>query len=285
MSEGKVSPGQDFNPPPAAIWNNMVDAGRAWADGRFNNPANAPTRPRETDVIKIKNTSGALRRKGEILKIDGKAIETVADEQIWLLGKATTADCYFGILKRPVEIAGVESLQVSGVCIALVDITDVDHTRADVAAGEYVLTSSTSGPLEILYQPGSTGEQECVVRFSTAAGSGAPRIRFTILSTDFTVGFGALGCDHVVVLVNHVSCGATGVAVGDEVRVYDPEYCHFNLPIELLVGLSGTATWNKSENYQDGLEYLDYCIADLRAAGCMWMIDTLCCSEEENISG
>jgi len=129
-------------------------------------------------------------------------------------------------------------------------------------------------------QPNLTGEW-----VKPATGSGAPTIRFTILSTDFTVGFGALGCDHVVVLVKHVSCGATGVAVGDEVRVYDPEYCHFNLPIELLVGLSGTATWMKSANYQDGLEYLDYCIADLRAAGCMWMIDTLCCAEEENLNG
>lgn len=118
-----------------------------------------------------------------------------------------------------------------------------------------------------------------------AGGSGAPRIRFTILSADFTVGFGALGCDHVVVIVNHVSCGGTGVAVGDEVRVYDPEYCHFNLPLELLIGLSGTATWMKSENYLVGLDYFDYCIAELRAAGCMWMIDTLCCAEEENLNG
>jgi len=167
MSEGKVSPGQDFNPPPAAIWNNMVDAGRAWADDRLNQPAGLPTRPRETDIIKVKNDCGAARRKGEILKIDGKAIETVADEQIWLLGKAVTADCYFGILKRPAEIAGVESLQVSGVCIALVDIIDAYHTRACAIAGSYVLESSDSGPLEILYTPDGLGEKDCVVRFAT----------------------------------------------------------------------------------------------------------------------
>ncbi len=115
--------------------------------------------------------------------------------------------------------------------------------------------------------------------------SGAPTIRFTILSTAFTVGLGALGCDHVIVRVNHISCGGTGVAVGDEQEVYDPEYCHFNLPIELLVGLSGTATLMKSENYQEGLEYPLECVAELRAGKCMWMIDTLCCSEEEVISG
>ena len=84
--------------------------------------------------------------------------------------------------------------------------------------------------------------------------------------------------------MDHVSCAGTGVAVGDEVNVYDPEYCHFNLPIELLIGLSGTATRYKSENYQPDLDYVLDCLTDLRTAGCMWMIDTLCCSEEEIIS-
>jgi hypothetical protein len=116
-------------------------------------------------------------------------------------------------------------------------------------------------------------------------GGGAPRIRFTILSAAFTVGFGALGCDHVVVQVNHISCGGTGVSVGDEVNVYDPEYCHFNLPIELLVGLNGTATLMKSENYQTDVSYVVDCVEELRNGGCMWMIDTLCCSEEEIING
>lgn len=120
---------------------------------------------------------------------------------------------------------------------------------------------------------------------SEPASSGAPKIRFTILSTAFTVGLGALGCDHVIVLVEHVSCGGTGVSVGDEEEVYDPEYCHFNLPIELLVGLSGTATLMKSENYQESLAYPLECVTLLRERGCMWMIDTLCCSEEELING
>lgn len=140
--------------------------------------------------------------------------------------------------------------------------------------------SASAGDLLLVIRNGSEWSP-----VNTGGGSGAPRIRFTILSADFTVGFGALGCDHVVAIVNHVSCGGTGVAVGDEVRVYDPEYCHFNLPLELLIGLSGTATWMKSENYLAGLDYFVYCIAELRAAGCMWMIDTLCCAEEENLNG
>lgn len=127
-------------------------------------------------------------------------------------------------------------------------------------------------------------------------GGGAPRIRFTIISAALTIGDGALGCDYVVGYVNHVTCNTTSVAVGDEVKIYDPEYCHFNLPIELLVGLSGTATLMESSNYQTPLTgtgtatgtgtdgTLD-CVDEVRAEGCIWMIDTLCCSEEEYISG
>jgi hypothetical protein len=115
------------------------------------------------------------------------------------------------------------------------------------------------------------------------AAPSVPRIRFTILSTDFTIGLGALGCDHVIGLVNHVSCGGAGVSVGDEVSIYDPEYCYFNLPLSLLVGLNGTATLISSENYMAGMEDVVGCVDAVRNSGCIWMIDTLCCAEEETL--
>ena len=115
-------------------------------------------------------------------------------------------------------------------------------------------------------------------------GTGVPRIHFQILATDFTVGYGALGCDHVVAVVTHISCGGAGVAVGSEVKIYDPEYCHFNLPINLLTGLTGTATWMDSASYQAGLDLVIPCVNEIHNNGCFWVIDTLCCSEEETIS-
>lgn len=174
MSEGKVSPGQDFAPPPATVWNNMVDAGRAWADDRLNRGAGDRNRPRETDLIKIKNSSGAVRRRGEILKIDGKAIEEITDENVWLVGTVPTEACRFGILKDPADTNAVERLQVSGVVgVAMVNITDESHTSAEAADGEYVLQSGTTGSIEILYAPPGTGEKECVVRFAGGSGSSA----------------------------------------------------------------------------------------------------------------
>lgn len=179
-SDGKASPGSPFKPPAARIWNNMVDAGRAHADSLLNGGAANPIRPRETDIIKAKNNSGALRRTGEILRISGKAIEIVTDENKWLLGVEPTDDGYFGILKEPAEISGIASLQVSGCCMALVNVTDVDHKRATSADGDYVLQSGDDGPIEILFAPDGTGEKTCVVRFAGGSGGGIHSIWFVI---------------------------------------------------------------------------------------------------------
>jgi hypothetical protein len=165
---GKASPGSPFRPPPAAIWNNMIDAGQAFANSQQNSGAPNPTRSRPTDIIKILNDSAADRRKGEILKIEGKAIEDITDEHIWLKGVEPTDHCYFGILKEPVADHGIGALQVAGCCMALVDVIDTDHTRARVDAESYVLVSDDEGPLEILYHPDDTGEQQCVIRFVTS---------------------------------------------------------------------------------------------------------------------
>jgi hypothetical protein len=172
-NDGKASPGSPFKPPPARLWNNMVDAGRAWADGRLNNGTPNPTGPRDTDIIKIKNNSGAIRRKGEILKISGKAVTDIDAEHIWLLGVEPTDGGYFGILKEPVDTSKIGQLQVSGTCMAIIDIDSTSHRRAEAVTGQYVLKSSESGPIEILYAPSVTGEQECVVRFAGTGGGGS----------------------------------------------------------------------------------------------------------------
>lgn len=172
-TEGKGSPGGRFRPPPANLWNSMIDAGRAFATSQLDQPGQQRIRARETDLIKIVNKSGAARRRGEILKIKDtdRPLTELVDEYIWLKGIEPTASCPFGILKDPAAIDGVEQLQVAGCCLALIDITDATHTRADSIAASYVLQSSTMGPIEILYAPDGTGEKECVVRFSGGGGT------------------------------------------------------------------------------------------------------------------
>jgi hypothetical protein len=209
---GKASPGSPFVPPPAVIWNNMVDAGRAWADSQLSNGAPPPSRPRPTDLIRIKNDCGADRDRGEILLISGKAITDLAEESIWLLGDTPTADGYFAILKEPIQSGDVGTAQVSGCCLATIDVIDIDHTRAKPSAGDYVLESSTDGPIEILYSPGTTGEQECVVRFGSSGGGGGSLFRFE-LTADFTTG------TTVAATIKSMA----GSTVGTGISLADPE--------------------------------------------------------------
>lgn len=171
-SEDKRSPGQPFKAPRAETWNGMVEAGNAYRAGLLSDGGPPPrTRPRSTDTIKLKNSSGANRARGEILRFNGKAITDLSDENCWLIGSAPTESGYFGILKEPIESNGVGDAQVSGWCMATVDIADADHTRARAIAGQYVLESAHDGPLEIIYKPSGTGEIECVVRFGFWSGA------------------------------------------------------------------------------------------------------------------
>jgi hypothetical protein len=289
QSEGKVFPGQPFHPPPAIIWNNMVDAGRAWADGRLNSPPGNPNRSRQTDLIKIKNSTGENRAQGEVLKISGKVIEQVDNEFIWLDGVEPTADCRFGILKHPLLIDEVDTAQVSGVTIAKVNVMSVDHTFADVEDGEYLLQSADEGPLEILFMPDGTdpipegGEtRECVVRFAGGGGggTGAEKILFEIKSIARGVG---LNCNAMEVEVLNVSCGATIVSQGDIVIVYDELGCVFNGPEHLLLGKRGYAVRMENPDYPD-TEILEFAegTEDIAVPTglCRWAAEKICCIEE-----
>ena len=264
MADGKVLSGDDFNPPPAPIWNNMIDAGRAWADSRQNKPAPDPIRPRETDIIKAKNTSGAARRLGEILRIDGKAIETVTDENKWLLGVEPTDNGYFGILKEPVENNGLASLQVSGCCMALVNVTDADHKRAASVDGEYVLQSGDDGPIEILFAPDGTGEKTCVVRFAGGGSGGAHTIWFTIES----VVCNEDNSKTLYVTANWYTGGCTKAIPGEDeygqIEVNDPCSILDFYTADWLA--SGTVTGRATYMYPRGAEYCEP----------QWLVDQIC---------
>jgi hypothetical protein len=103
----------------------------------------------------------------ECLELDDAIIlNQVTAEQIYVDGiEPTDTGIPFAVLLQPAAIDGWRRGQVAGICPALVDVLDADHTRAYLAAGEYVLTSSNTGPVAIVQKPDSTGEQLCVILF------------------------------------------------------------------------------------------------------------------------
>lgn len=84
-----------------------------------------------------------------------------------------------------------------------------------------------------------------------------------------------VGCEGVFANVTRASCGST-VQVGDEILVWDPDFCWLNLPTALLIGLGGRATWMARPSTMGDVP----CEAAPPIGECMWVIDKLCCREE-----
>ncbi len=131
---------------------------------------------------------------------------------------------------------------------------------ADVSGGIYVQTGLT------------LHGTRCV----EMGASGTQVIRFEILAAGPFLGDLALECDSVVAEVTDISCAGAGVSVGDEVVVWDPDRCHFNVPLEVLIGAHGSASKMVNDT-----EYLTDCLYDLEAEGaCRWVTGPLCCVED-----
>jgi len=135
-----------------------------------------------------------------------------------------------------------------------------------ISAGQYMLAVLTKGGRWV----------------AAVSGAGVPVIRFSTLSIGPFQSQSSVECLSVVGEVLDVSCGGAGVSIGDEVTIYDPNGCWFNLPIEVLIGTKGTAV---RMQWSDVLE--SECLAGTgtgtgtaASESCFWMAQTLCCSEE-----
>lgn len=116
----------------------------------------------DSNIIKVKNGSGAARRRGDILEFTGYELTDPSSlddlPMAWLTGGSPTLVNGFGVLLRATPDGELDSCQVAGVCGAYVNVTDADHRYAVVAASTYVLQSAAIGPVKILYKPSGTGE-------------------------------------------------------------------------------------------------------------------------------
>lgn len=222
-NEAKASSGQPFKPPPARIWNDMVDAGRAYREGLFSNGAPDRTRPRSTDIIKVRNDSGASRVRGEIVGFNGSALSECTPENIWLIGEGAQPNEGFGVLRYNCSTGEFVECQVSGVCIARVDVSDAGHKYAKVpAAGGHVLESAESGPVALLFNPG-TGEADCVVVLNAPMETSLVRFELqadllsgTALATIKTMGGATIEDANVLDpegIFDELVSGDTGLAV------------------------------------------------------------------------
>lgn len=135
-----------------------------------------------TNLVRVKNMTGADRRRGDVMELGAKLLDELTNEFLWFEGVAPSGTEKFGILRAALpdgKISGPGGdLQVAGVCMAWVDVQDVSDTRAGVVAGEHVLVSG-DGPYKIMQEVSYPGEQELCVCL-TGSGGGAQIIRFEL---------------------------------------------------------------------------------------------------------
>lgn len=129
--------------------------------------------------VKVKNTTGSNLARGKVLQISGTPITTLKRKHLWVNGiTPTAAEPNFCVLVDPIRNDKIGVGQVSGTCLASVNITNTAHTHARVSSGSTTLQSSTSGQVRILHKPSGTGIKECLVLLGASnATATVPSIR------------------------------------------------------------------------------------------------------------
>jgi hypothetical protein len=156
----------------AAEWNRHEDAADYVAQRSLGSGGGEAARLLRTEIIRIKNSSGAARRKGEILEVGNLLI---ADSLILKEGREQLrfdtaihdgTDAPFCVLLDPIPDGGRGRAQIAGVCPALVNFTHADQRYARPANNNDVLQAGALGQVRVLYKPSGTGEKECLVNLS-----------------------------------------------------------------------------------------------------------------------
>ena len=173
----KVSPGSEGGTTIySARWVNAVsDAARYYhqevAGGASKSRAGIKF---PTDLVLVENVTEGDLPQGSVVQLGNHLLTEVDSRNPIYEGDVPADPAYlaWAILLQPLPEDEFGPAQMSGVCLALVDVIDVGHSHANAVAGETVLESGISGPIEILTLPDETGEQLLLCRLSVAPPSG-----------------------------------------------------------------------------------------------------------------
>lgn len=163
----RVSTGQRWKPPRAADQNAIIEATEYYQQQiRLGQGGGGVPDIFPSDLIRLKNSSGGDIVAGRVLEVGASLLTTLDRHHLWLDGVTPTPDGLdsIAIALRPMPSTAIDWCQTSGNCLARVNVNHVQHKYADVDASSTLLQSKWHGRCEILKPPGSTGEQDLVVR-------------------------------------------------------------------------------------------------------------------------
>lgn len=153
------------------VWRHKQQASGSSPNGPFPLPS-------ASIIVLVQNNSGANRQQGEILGIDGLVLDpptsTPTDPQTSsffynpvLAGIVPTISTSFGLFVVCVDSIAAGAFGracISGLCAAWVNMANINDDFADITDNDSTqLLSGGGGSGQIIYSPGSTGKQLCLI--------------------------------------------------------------------------------------------------------------------------
>jgi len=171
----KAAQGQGYPPASlksAAFVNHLVDIVEAHKYGA-ERPGPTKAGHFSSDRIKLRNSSGGNLARGSVLQLGELLLDQMDPLNLWFDADtvAEPVEQRYAILVEPIPSEKIGVAQVSGVCIARVNVINEDHRFAVPVAGQTYLNSAESGPIELLSPPDGETEQEMIVRIGVGSDS------------------------------------------------------------------------------------------------------------------
>jgi hypothetical protein len=187
-----VRPGQPLTVE-AATWNALIDGARAAragrAPGQVAPPATAAVYPSLTCLVQYDAASTETLDAHSVVTLGESLVDLsgtdgdphgVNRRPAFVLGTPTGAGDLVAVTLEPIQGQAIGRAVVSGLAVALVDVSDVDHTRAVPIAGNTdKFESGDSGGYPIVYRETGTGEQWAVVLLGAPGGGAAVNEDYT----------------------------------------------------------------------------------------------------------
>lgn len=148
----KVMPGDTFRFP-ATVYNRIIDDINSLPDGG----GSAPGTSRRPQTVMVRNISGSGLNQFDAFALDDPFILPTDDLQEWkekpnFNCALATSGCRLAITAGGLDQGDIGEAYVAGICPAQIKIAHEEDRWADVVDNQTYLTSSKTGPVEILWR-------------------------------------------------------------------------------------------------------------------------------------